>query len=680
MFTKKKAFLSLFLSFMLVIGVLPVGAAGTEVTVNSLSALRTELGSATEKTIVISGNIAINSGYMLEIPSGAKITLRADAPHTITASGSNFRYGAIQVKKGAQLIIGENITFTNSSGYFMSVLGTLMMNSGSFTGNKGSDGGAINVGSGGLFTMNGGMASGNSGVNGGAVHVVNGGSFVMNGGSLSNNTASVLGGALLVNGSFVMNGGAISGNTAADQGGGIYIDTKGKTVLYAGDLYNNTATSRYGGAIGTGTTPQAAGNLIYNAVIVGNRADKNDGRGGGVWSCPSGIVSIAENSTVIAGNSAAKRGAQVCIESTKSTTIPMKTFAGADYNWKWDMEGKRYPGVNVNFENGVTPPDYDRSGITLANTVQITAANLDALKAEFPAGKVFIYNNSAGCGGGVGGNGSISFAKSDDSIFKPRELGWMRSSELEGAKFLKLIGSGDAWTYGEVFSNTPIKYFESEEVRAVANAKAIAGTEYTTPVAEQLVGLPHIWDGGNYFNKYKEENGNAPYDWASWNHWGVSGNVEDKGEYSIRRFSAYVEYTQEQLDAVKSVLLAPNDELGNMSYLFPINDNVFVFVNGVLAYWGGTDVIEGQNQYGALNRTEFMGKKGIPVRNGVNGVFKNIYPHTDGWCIDLEANKEQVNIKSLLNPGFNRIDIITDEYWEGGGMNRVRLYNELASK
>ena len=254
-------------------------------------------------------------------------------------------------------------------------------------------------------------------------------------------------------------------------------------------------------------------------------------------------------------------------------------------------------------------------------------------------------------------------------------LGWMRSSELAEARFLKnVVVNRDAWSYQEAFDNTPIKYFEDEGVREVANEKAANGSENTVAEDEQLVGMPHIWDEGNYFDVYKKQNGNVPYGWASWKHFGISGQEEDRGEYSIRRFSAYVNFSADALNAATNVLLAPEDEIGNMSYLFPINDNVFVFVNGQLAYWGGTDVSEGNNQYGALNRSTFMNKTGIKVRNGVNGVFKSIYPHVDGWCIDLEDNSAMVNIKSLLVPGFNRIDIFADEYWEGGGMNQLNLY------
>ena len=259
----------------------------------------------------------------------------------------------------------------------------------------------------------------------------------------------------------------------------------------------------------------------------------------------------------------------------------------------------------------------------------------------------------------------------------PLPLGWMRSTEIKDASFLKDVVSGkDAWNFDEAFRNTPIKYFENEDVRTKANQKVADGSEYATPAGEQLVGIRHIWDNGNYFDKYKIQNADVSYDWASWSHHGISGDTTNKGQYSIRRFAAYVEYSQAQLDALQNVFLAPKDELGNRSYLFPINDNAFVFINGTLVYWGGTDIVSGDNQFGALNRTAFMNKNGIKVRSGVNDVFKTVYPHTDGWCIDLEENKDAVNIKSLLTSGFNRIDIITDEYWEGGGMNRLYLFDE----
>ncbi|MCL2671027.1 MAG: pilin N-terminal domain-containing protein [Clostridiales bacterium] len=189
---------------------------------------------------------------------------------------------------------------------------------------------------------------------------------------------------------------------------GIYIDATGKINIYAGDFYDNTATTTYGGAIGTGIATGTS--TVHNAVIVGNSANKGDARGGGIWSCTIGIVNFEERSVTIGGNTANNRGAQVCIESTAKPIMPQKAIDGTPYDWYWDMAGQRYPGKVIPFANGVTPAEYDGSGITLTNANSVTASSIGNLKAQFPEGKVFIYNNTAVCGGGVGGNGRILFA------------------------------------------------------------------------------------------------------------------------------------------------------------------------------------------------------------------------------------------------------------------------------
>jgi len=45
----------------------------------------------------------------------------------------------------------------------------------------------------------------------------------------------------------------------------------------------------------------------------------------------------------------------------------------------------------------------------LTNTISVSAADISAVKAAYPNGKVFIFDNDAKYGGGVGGNGSIHF-------------------------------------------------------------------------------------------------------------------------------------------------------------------------------------------------------------------------------------------------------------------------------
>ena len=273
----------------------------------------------------------------------------------------------------------------------------------------------------------------------------------------------------------------------------------------------------------------------------------------------------------------------------------------------------------------------------------------------------------------------VTFTNYKDST-QGSELGWMRSSETTDVIKILKGNEGSSWTYNALMTQTPIRYFETSTVRDKANELADSGLEWVYDKTKHYIGEQHIWDRGNYYNKYKNENGDAPYAWASWENFGANEFSKSKMEYSMRRFSAYMSFSETELSGLSGAKLAPKDELGQMSHLMPINDTMFVFVNGQIAYWGGTDIIEGNNQYKALNRTDFLGKKGIAVRDGVNSNLKNVYPHTDGWCIDISVNSSVVDIKSLLKPGFNRIDIITDDFFEGGGMNKLYFFPEGSTK
>ena len=365
---------------------------------------------------------------------------------------------------------------------------------------------------------------------------------------------------------------------------------------------------------------------------------------------------------------------------TGTLVVNILTKEGAKIEMRsgsWGDQNKDLGKAMFNFPNSSTVTFVSKAihGSVLAPKMDFTATSGGCLYGNVAIKSIKVANN----GGFELHNFGFDGFPTDVPGGNPSGslLGWMRSTEIKDASFLAdVISSGDAWDFDQAFANTPLKYFENEDVRKKANEKVAEKTEVATPSGEQLVGIKHIWDNGTYFDKYKIQNADVNYDWASWSHHGISGDTVNKGQYSIRRFAAYVEYSQAQLDGSGGVYLAPKDELGNRSYLFPVNDNAFIFVNGKLAYWGGTDTVDGNNQYGALNRVKFEDKNGIKVTSGVNDVFKKVYPHTDGWCIDLEVNKSAVNIKSLLKAGFNRIDIVTDEYWEGGGMNRMYLFNE----
>lgn len=260
-------------------------------------------------------------------------------------------------------------------------------------------------------------------------------------------------------------------------------------------------------------------------------------------------------------------------------------------------------------------------------------------------------------------------------------LEWMRSSEASGDAFIRPIVIGtDAFIYEDAVSKTPLRYFETDAARQAANERAETGNEFVYGTAGQITTVDNIWDNGSFYSKYAIENTGValPYQWASWTHFGQNGKVDADnklyGEYSMRRFTSYFDLSDSLYSRLEKAVLAPENNEGKMSFFFPINDTLFVFVNGQLAFWGGTDVKEGENVGGAIVRSEFMGTAGVPVINGNNALVKQFYPHTDGWCIDLEDQKNATDIKSLLQPGENRIDIITDDFYEGGGMNKVQLF------
>ena len=199
-------------------------------------------------------------------------------------------------------------------------------------------------------------------------------------------------------------------------------------------------------------------------------------------------------------------------------------------------------------------------------------------------------------------------ATENTSALQQIELQWMRSGELESDKFVVPMKAGDdAWNYNQVCDATSLRYFETSSAQFLANAKAAEGTENVSEDG-QLVGTNFVWDCGDFYNKYREENGNVSYAWASWKHWGIDSDSKGgNNEYSLRRYTSYFDLNDSLLSGLQSATLAPADELGAMSYLFTINDTVFVFVNGNLVYWGGTDITEGNNQYGALVRSSFGG-------------------------------------------------------------------------
>ena len=259
-----------------------------------------------------------DNGYLL-VPDGVTVTLDL-AGHAVDRAMGNvkgdFEKGVvIWVKNNASLTIKDSSGNDSGkitggySGWAGGVLvdhGTLVLDSGSITGNRSDEFGLGVRMDGGSFTMNGGKVSDNIGGRGEGVYLRNEATFTMNGGSITGNKTETVGGGVAVdNGcSFTMNDGEISGNTAARDGGGVW--TGGATfMMNGGKISGNTAGS--GGGVSAGGTFVMSG-----GEISGNTATED---GGGVWL---NYANFTLNGGKISNNTATRNGGGVyCYNNTQ---------------------------------------------------------------------------------------------------------------------------------------------------------------------------------------------------------------------------------------------------------------------------------------------------------------------------------------------------------------------------
>ncbi|WP_293826306.1 SHIRT domain-containing protein [uncultured Parolsenella sp.] len=286
--------------------------------------------------------------------------------HTITLK----QYGCLSINKGTELdlgsknggdsltISGGNVNSNDVPG-LLYVEGACNMYSGvTLADREGNNyfGGGVTV-QGGTFHMYGGTIencgiSGGSVCYGGGVAVIYGGSFVMDAGEIKNCYAessakdywdpnrciTAMGGGVFVSGgsSFVMNGGIIANNNATNMGGGIAIvasdvevgngfgTLKSSVDLCGGTIKENVAHDGAGvfasayyyawAPVLCANTPsigaqEKQGLRVENAKILGNKADQQDGRGGGVFTAMlKAPVAVQINNSTIEDNSAAIGG------------------------------------------------------------------------------------------------------------------------------------------------------------------------------------------------------------------------------------------------------------------------------------------------------------------------------------------------------------------------------------
>jgi hypothetical protein len=216
----------------------------------------------------------------------------------------------------------------------------------------------------------------------------------------------------------------------------------------------------------------------------------------------------------------------------------------------------------------------------------------------------------------------VENCETEASSFSP-ELTWKRSSEEAVAVY---PGYGAQWTKEQGFAIA----FDPSAV---------------------------VWDGGTgsqYFTGYSTT---SDISWASWvctqNPSGKSLTGTD-----LRRFQATFDITEGYSvtgGTLGSVNLGYED-------VIPMNDNIYIFVNDELIFWGGTiSVLDPA-------RTHFLGMERRPTEPQHSHTPD--FPETDGWY--MSGTIPEVS-SSLFVEGSNVLDVFAEEFWTGGGMHELGL-------
>ena len=395
---------------------------------------------------------------------GGSFTMKGGTISDITASGANF--GAVYIhNNGAFSMEGGRISkFKSTNQYAGPVVvngGSMTMSGGTIDGNTATEfnsAGGVLVNKDSTFTMTGGTISNNSAKRGGGVLVLENGKFTMTGGTISGNTAQVQysgidkpnagGGGVFVehNASFDMENGTITDNTTngmgggvatavlnesdetgggqfhmtggtisrnkASCGGGVYSwSRKDRVVLEGGNIIGNTAYNQ-GGGVYVSTHPY--GLTINHALVTDNTATI---MGGGVWACPTGTVTLGTDSAVF-DNTAEKAGDDIALLNKNEgyySTFSNEQLGGGLVTWYKDNS------VTGNQSQWGSHGDYrydanDPGNPVISATNSMSSYSLKAVVSNDGkslaknAAKLFIQDNTAQRGGGVGTNGEINFS------------------------------------------------------------------------------------------------------------------------------------------------------------------------------------------------------------------------------------------------------------------------------
>ena len=348
------------------------------------------------------------------VVNGGSMTMQDGTINGNTATAMNSAGG----------VLVDNTSVDNTS--------TFTMTGGTISNNCAKRGGGVLVRENGKFEMTGGTISGNTArveassidepnAGGGGVFVEHNASFDMKNGTITRNTTNGMGGGVATavlneddktgGGQFHMTGGTISNNEAS-CGGGVYSwSRKDRVVLEGGNIIGNIAYNQ-GGGVYVSTHPY--GLTINHALVTDNTATI---MGGGVWACPTGTVTLGTDSAVF-DNTAEKAGADIALLNKNEgyySTFSNEQLGGGLVTWYKDNF------VTGNQSQWGSHGDYrydanDPGNPVISATNSMSSYSLKAVVSNDGkslaknAAKLFIQDNTAQRGGGVGTNGEINFS------------------------------------------------------------------------------------------------------------------------------------------------------------------------------------------------------------------------------------------------------------------------------
>ena len=365
-----------------------------------------------------SGTVLLNGQNATMIMTGGTITENESAdinstPGVLVYNGASFTMenGTISNNtgfRGAGVLVAD----FNNLPYSPDTSSKFVMSDGEITGNIAKDACGSEV------------TAPNPG--GGGVFIQDNAEFLMTGGTISKNKSYSMGGGVATSnkdmnggGKFTLKGGTISENSAV-FGGGVYSYSKDTVLLEKGHIEKNKAGNA-GGGIYVSMAPY---NIKLNrTLITGNSASI---MGGGVWSCPEGTVNLGSDSAVY-GNTAKTAGDDLAFlkkkpEIDSTSTFGIHQLGGGLVSWYKDntLLSLHYAAYGGTPTNG-TRYDTKNPGVPIGDVRESKEAfslkavvTQDSQELATRSAQVFIQNNTAARGGGIGSNGEVTISGESD--------------------------------------------------------------------------------------------------------------------------------------------------------------------------------------------------------------------------------------------------------------------------